>query len=64
VNVVAGNQTNICEMNLNRGLRLEAAPSKLLEATHGKRLDTLPGITGKEDQELVTVGEIDRAKVA
>ena len=53
----AAQQTNIGEVNLNRDLRLEIAPSKLLEATHGERLDTLSlGITGKEDQELAHRG--------
>jgi hypothetical protein len=61
VNVVSGNQTNIGEVNLNRDLRLEIAPSKLLEATDGERLDTLSaGISGGEDQELVTVDALDR----
>jgi hypothetical protein len=65
MNVVSGNQTNIGAVNLNSELRLETAPSKLLGATHGERLDTLSaGIAGEEDQELVTVGEIDRAEVA
>jgi hypothetical protein len=65
VNVVSGNLTNIGEVNLNRDLRLENAPSKLLEATNDQRLDTLTAsITGGEDQELVTVGEIDRTEVA
>jgi hypothetical protein len=65
MNLVSGNQTNIGEVNLNRDLRLEIAPSKLLEATDGERLDTLSaGIAGEEDQELDTVGEIDRTEVA
>jgi hypothetical protein len=64
-NLVSGNQTNIGEVNLNRDLRLEIAPSNLLEATDGERLDILaPGITGGEDQELVTVAAIDRTEVA
>jgi len=65
MNLVAGNQTNIGEVNLNRDLKLEIAPTELLEATYGQRLDAFTaGITGKEDQELVTVVEIDRTKVA
>jgi hypothetical protein len=50
MNLVTGNQTNIGEVNLNRDLRLEIAPSKLLEATDGERLDTLSaGISGREN---------------
>jgi len=51
--MVSGNQTNIGAVNLNRDLRLEITPSKLLEATDGERLDTLStGIAGDEDQEI------------
>jgi hypothetical protein len=65
MNVVAGNQTNIGAVNLNRDLRFENAPSKLLEATHGQRLDTpAAGIAGGEDQDLVTVDKVDRTEVA
>jgi hypothetical protein len=65
MNVIAGNQTNIGEVNLNRDLRQENAPSKLLEATHGQRVDAISqGISGGEDQDLVAVAEIDRTEDA
>jgi hypothetical protein len=65
LNVIAGNQTNIGEVNLNRDLRLENAPSKLLEATHGQRVDAISqGISGGEDQDLVAVAESDRTEDA
>jgi hypothetical protein len=41
---------HLAEPVLNRDLRLEITPSKLLEATDGERLDTLStGIAGDED---------------
>ena len=48
-----------------RAENFENEPNKLLEATHGERLDPLTSrITGTEDQELVTMDALDRPKVA
>jgi len=41
----------------------EIEPNKLLEATHGERLDTgTASATGRANQELETVGAVDRAE--
>jgi hypothetical protein len=48
-----------------RAENLENQQNKLLEVTHGERLDTLSaGIAGAADQELAALDALDRSKVA
>ena len=48
----------------SRAGEIEIPPNKLLEATHGERMDTgTAGAAGSANQTLEAVGEINRAQV-